>query len=140
VTGRCEIPAAGRLFVKVAVVVRYQGTAYVTSGVQADARRQPVTLKYELRPGRGRRARLMISVDSGRLDQLPALSLRGKPDIGPATLDGGEEVALIPAGLAAHETPVKLEDLNGRNIEPRSCRLFTVDDPGGSTVRIIDPA
>jgi hypothetical protein len=140
VTGRCELPAAGRLFVKVAVVVRHQGIAYVTSGVRADARRPPMTLKYEVRPGRSRRAKLVISVDGGRLDQLPALSLRGRPDRGPTSPDGDEEVALIPAGLAAREIAVKLEDLNGRGIEPRSCRLFAADDPGGPAVRIIDPA
>jgi hypothetical protein len=139
-TGRYEIPAAGRLFVKVAVVVRHQGSAYVTSGVRADARRQPVTVKYEVRPTRSRRAKLVISVDGGRLDQLPALSLRGRPDSGPASLDSHEELVSIPAGLAEREIPVKLEDLNGRRIEPRSCRLVAADDPDGSTVRIIDPA
>jgi hypothetical protein len=139
-TGLCEIPAAGRLFVKVAVVVRHQETTYVTSGVRADARRQPITLKYEVRPGRGRRAKLMISVDGGRLDQLPALYLRGRPDSGSASDNGDEEITRIPPGLAAREIPVKLEDLNGRRIEPRSCRLLAADGPGVPPVRIIDPA
>jgi hypothetical protein len=144
-TGRYEIPAAGRLFVKVAVVVRHQDTAYISSGVRADARRQPLTLKYEVRSGRGHRGKLisgklMISVDGGRLDQLPALSLRGRPDSRPASLNGDEEITLIPAGLAAGEIPVKLENPSGHRIEPRSCRLFAADSTGAPTVRIIDPA
>jgi hypothetical protein len=138
-TGRCEIPAAGQLFVKVAVVVRHQGSAYVTSGVRADARRQPVTLRYEVRPGLGRRARLVISVDGGRLDQLPALSLRGRRDSRPARRDGDDELMQIAAGLAAREVPVKLEDTNGHRIEPRSCRLFAAHDPADATIRIIHP-
>ena len=141
VSGHCEIPATGRLFVRVAVVVRHQGTTYVSSGVRVDARRVPVTLRYEVvRTGRGRRGKLVMSVDGGRLDQLPALSLRGRRDGRPATRDGGEEVARITAGLAARELPVKLEDANGGRIEPGSCRLFAVHDPGGATIHIIDPA
>jgi Double zinc ribbon len=139
VTGHCEIPATGPLFVKVAVVVRHQGNAYVTSGVRADARRQPVTLRYEVRPGHGRRARLVISVDGGRLDQLPALSLRGRPDGRPASRDGDDEVLQIAAGVAAHEVPVKLEDTHGHRIEPRSCRLFAAHDPDDATIHIIHP-
>jgi len=138
--GRYEIPAAGRLFVRVAVAVRHEGTAYLTSGVRADARRQPMTLRYEVRQARGHRGKLLISVDGGRLDQLPALSLRGGAGRGPVTQSGGGEIALIPAGLAAREIPVKLEDPGGRRIEPQSCRLFAADDPDGGVVRIIDPA
>jgi hypothetical protein len=140
VTGRCEVPAAGRLFVAVAAVVRHQGSAYVTAGLRTDARRQPMTLRYEVRTGRGRRAKLVISVDGGRLDQLPVLSLHGGPDSRPSSLDGDEEVVRIPAGLAVRETSVNLEGRSGRRIEPRSCRLFAPDDPGGLIVRIIDPA
>jgi len=138
--GRYEIPAAVRLFVRVAVAVRHEGTAYLTSGVRADARRQPMTLRYEVRQARGHRGKLLISVDGGRLDQLPALSLRGGAGRGPVTQSGGGEIALIPAGLAAREIPVKLEDPGGRRIEPQSCRLFAADDPDGGAVRIIDPA
>jgi hypothetical protein len=137
--GRCEIPAAGGLSVKVAAIVRDQGTAYVTSGVRADARRQPITLRYEVQAGHGRRAKLVIRVEGGRLDQLPALSLRARPDNRPASRDGDEEVTQIQAGLATREIPIKLEDVKGRRIEPRSCRLFVARDPDGASVRIIDP-
>jgi hypothetical protein len=140
VTGYCELPAAGRLFVRVAAVVRHQGSAYVTSGVSSVAQRQPITLRYEIRPGRGRRAKLVISVDGGRLERLPALSLRGRLDSRSASRDGGEEIEQILAGLAAREIAIKLEDANGRRIEPRSCRLFVASDRDDSAVRIIDPA
>lgn len=82
----------------------------------------------------------MMSVDGGRLDQLPDLTLRGRGDSRPATRDEGHEVARIAAGLAAHELPVKLEDANGNRIRPESCRLFVVQDPGDGLIRIIDPA
>lgn len=139
-TGSYELPATGPLFVKVAAVVRHQGIAYVTSGVRAEARRPPITLRYEVRPGRGHRVKLVISVDGGRLDQLPALSLRGSIADQSARGSAAGEVARIPAGLAAPETTVRLEAVNGRRITPRSCRLFVAQDQDQVAIQIIHPA
>ena len=135
-TGSHDIPATGRLFVKVAVVVRHQGTAYVTSGIQADARRQTLTVRYETRLGRGRKGRLLLTAD--HLDQLPALVLRGRDDSRPAG-PADEAVVAIPAGEARREIPIGLTGPDGRRLQPRSFRLFAASDPDGPSVRIIDP-
>ena len=131
-TGHYDIPATGRLAVKVAAVIRPQGAeaAYVTSGAATDVQRPPVTLRYEVR-GQGRRGKLTLHCE--HLEQLPALVLHGRPD-GQAGA-GDKEVGRIPAGRALAEVPVSLD-----GIKPRSCRLFAPDDPDGEAVRIIDPA
>lgn len=136
VTGSHDIRAAGRLYVKVAAVVRDQGTAYVTSGVRADVRRQPITVRYEVKPGLGRKARLLVTAD--RVDQLPDLVLRGRTDSRPAS-PADPEIHTIEAGSAERETAILLADKEGRRVQPRSCRLFAVNDRDGDAVAIIDP-
>ena len=137
-TGGCDIRATGRLFVKVAAVVRHKatGTAYVTSGVRADARRPTITVRYEVKPGLGSKAKLLLTAD--HLDRLPALVLRGRTDNRPARQgDESTDVHTIEAGAARREVPIRL-DKNGR-IHPRSCRLFVASEEDGEAVRIIDP-
>jgi hypothetical protein len=135
-TGRHEIRASGALFVKVAAVVRDQGTAYIASGRQTDVRWREITVRYEVKPGLGRKARLLLTAD--HLDELPGLVLRSRPDNHPAGLDAPEVLSIRP-GTAERETPLVLADKEGRRLQPQSCRLFVADDADSEAVRIIDP-
>jgi hypothetical protein len=136
-TGSHDIGAPGALFVKVAAVVRDQGTAYITSGAQAEVRWRQMTVRYEVKAGISRRARLLLTAD--HLDQLPSLVLCGRTDNRPAG-PAEPEVLAIRAGSAERELPIMLADKEGRRLQPRSCRLFVADDADADAVRIIDPS
>jgi hypothetical protein len=135
-TGRHDVRAPGVLFVKVAAVVRDQETAFITSGMRAEVRRREITVRYEVKSGLGRKARLLLTAD--QLDQLPGLVLSGRPDNRPAG-PADPEVLAIRAGGAEREIPILLADKEGRRLQPRSCRLFVADDADSEAVRIIDP-
>jgi hypothetical protein len=138
-TGSHDIPAPGPLFVKVAAVIRDHGTAYATSGTPVRAPRQEIPLRYEIKPGLGRRARLLLTAD--HLDQLPALTLRGRTDNRPAG-PADPPILTIAAGTAQPDTPITLADKQGRRLHPRSCRLYPADNgdnANGPAIRIIDP-
>jgi hypothetical protein len=136
-TGSHDIRAPGALVVKIAAVVRDQGTAYITSGTRAETGPQTlITVRYEVKPGFGRKARLLLTGDG--LDRLPGLVLRGRAGNRPAG-PADPEVLPIPKGSAEPEMPFLLADKEGRRLRPRSCRLFVADDADDEAVRIIDP-
>ncbi len=137
-SGRYDIPAGAppRLYVQVAAVIREGGTEYFTSGANTNAIRQALSLRYEVRRGRGGR-KLDLLLRPSRPADLPDLVLYGRSDNRPASRDDS-----LLARIAAR--PVEREPMVVRlpvekAVESRSCRLFVADEADAKVVDILPP-
>ena len=135
-TGRYDIAVGSfqRLFVQVAAVVREHGTEFFTSGARTSLQRRTIVLKYEIRPGRGQRGRLVLLPDAPV--QLPALVLRGRADERPAGR-ADQQIVRIPPGRADPGDGFGLRPDKG--IQLRSCRLFVADEAEAEIITIVHP-
>jgi hypothetical protein len=133
-SGECQIPVGTfrQIFIRVAAAVRQDGAVFFTTGVATSARHQIMTLAYEIRYGRGQKARLILRPDKPAY--LPALILVGRTDARPA--DRSDTVLhRIPPGRFEPGAGIGLQ--LDKAIRPDSIRLLTEENADAGSVSII---